>query len=146
VKTKKIKAPTPETAKATADENAGAAPVLESRPADQPVNIVGKTGKSKSADETQVAAADPVSEAPAVGGYSVQIASTPSPEAAKSTYAALSRKFGGVLGGRGVNVQKADVAGKGTVYRVRIPAGSKQEAAALCQQYKSAGGNCFITK
>jgi SPOR domain len=146
VKTKKIKAPAAETTKATIEENTGAAPVLESRPADQPVNIVGKTGKTPAQPETQVAAADPVAEVPASGSYSMQIASTPSPEAAKSTYVALTRKFGSVLIGRGVNVQKAEVAGKGTVYRVRIPAGSKQEAAALCQQYKSAGGNCFITK
>lgn len=146
VKTKKIKAPAAETAKATPEENTSAAPVLESRPADQPVNIVGKTGKTPAEPETQVAAADPVAEVPASGSYSMQIASTPSPEAAKSTYVALTRKFGGVLIGRGVNVQKAEVAGKGTVYRVRIPAGSKQDATALCQQYKSAGGNCFITK
>jgi SPOR domain len=143
VKTKKIKAPAAETEAAT-----GAAPVLESRPSDQPVNIVGKTGDAApaAAGETQVAAANPVAEPAPAGSYSMQIASTPSPEAAKSTYAALSRKFGDVLGGRGVNVQKAEVAGKGTVYRVRIPAGSKQEAAALCAQYKSAGGNCFISK
>ncbi|MGL4490098.1 MAG: SPOR domain-containing protein, partial [Rhizobiaceae bacterium] len=82
----------------------------------------------------------------AAGTYSVQIASTPSPEAAKSTYVALTRKYGEVLIGRGVSVQKAQVEGKGTVYRVRIPAGTKQEANALCKQYKAAGGNCFITK
>jgi hypothetical protein len=151
VKIKKIKAVEAQVAKAAPDniaaqEPSNVAPVLESRPADQPVNIIGKTGKAAAIAETQVAAADPVQTPAPAGSYSIQIASTPSPEAAKSTYAALSRKFGGVLGGRGVNVQRADVAGKGTVYRVRIPAGSKQEAAALCQQYKSAGGNCFITK
>jgi SPOR domain len=109
------------------------------------VNIVGQTGGQQPAGETQVAAADPA-PAPAAGAYSIQIASTPSPEAAKSTYAALSRKFGGVIGGKGVNIQKANVEGKGTVYRVRIPAGSKQDATALCSQYKSAGGSCFVTR
>lgn len=145
VKTKKIKAPVEETAAAAP---ADAAPVLESRPSDQPVNIVGKTGGADNAapaQDVQVAAAD-ATPAPSAGGYAIQIASTPSPEAAKSTYAALSRKFGGVIGGRGVNIQKAQVDGKGTVYRVRIPAGSKQEAAALCAQYKASGGNCFVTK
>lgn len=141
VKTKKIKAPAAEEVAAPAVE---AVPVAE-RPADQPVNIVGQTGGQQSGGETQVAAAD-AAPAPVAGAYSIQIASTPSPEAAKSTYAALSRKFGGVIGGRGVNIQKADVEGKGTVYRVRIPAGSKQDAAALCAQYKSAGGNCFVTR
>ncbi len=144
VKTKKIKAPVEETASLDADPKSNAAPILESRPADQPVNIVGKTGNADAAAETQVAAAD-ATPAP-TGSYSVQIASTPSPEAAKSTYVALTRKYGSVLVGRGVNVQKAEVAGKGTVYRVRIPAGSKQDAAALCKEYKAAGGNCFVTK
>lgn len=143
VKTKKIKAPAVEEAAAPAAP-ADSAPFGE-RPADQPVNIVGQTGGQRPAAETQVAAADPA-PAPAAGAYSIQIASTPSPEAAKSTYAALSRKFGGVIGGKGVNIQKANVEGKGTVYRVRIPAGSKQNAAALCSDYKAAGGSCFVTK
>jgi hypothetical protein len=146
VKTKKIKAPAAELAP-EAQEASNGAPVLEERPSDQPVNIVGSTAKNAApaaAEETQVAAAD-ASPTP-TGSYSIQIASTPSPEAAKATFAALNRKFSGVLGGRGVNVQKAEVAGKGTVYRVRIPAGSKQEAAALCKRYESAGGSCFVTK
>ncbi len=148
VKTKKIKAPAAETVASTTPSDG--APVLESRPADQPVTIVGKTGGKKAAanapaEDVQVASAD-VAPAATAGGYAIQIASTPSPEAAKSTYAALNRKFLSVIGGRGVNIQKADVAGKGTVYRVRIPAGSKQEAAALCSQYKASGGNCFVTK
>ncbi len=145
VKTKKIKAPAAEKVAAVAAQDGGA-PVLESRPADQPVTIVGKTGGQKAAaDETLVASADPA-PAPASGSYSIQIASTPSPEAAKSTYAALSRKFGGVIGGKGVNILKAEVDGKGTVYRVRIPAGSKQAATSMCAKYKSSGGNCFVTK
>ena len=144
VKTKKIKAPVAEEVTAAPAETADAAPFGE-RPADQPVTIVGQTGGQKTPAETQVASADP-RPAPANGAYSIQIASTPSPEAAKSTYAALSRKFGGVIGGKGVNIQKANVEGKGTVYRVRIPAGTKQEATALCSDYKSAGGNCFVTR
>jgi hypothetical protein len=145
VKAKKIKPPVAEKAAASAEAVPvpGEAGPIGERPADQPVNIVGQTGGQQPAAETQVAAADP---APASGAYSIQIASTPSPEAAKSTYAALSRKFGGVIGGKGVNIQKANVEGKGTVYRVRIPAGSKQNAAALCSEYKSAGGSCFVTK
>ncbi|MGB8817619.1 MAG: SPOR domain-containing protein [Rhizobiaceae bacterium] len=143
VKTKKIKAPA--AAKVEAAAPADAVPVIESRPSDQPVTIVGKTGGQQAAAETQVASAD-AAPAPTAGGYSIQIASTPSPEAAKSTYAALSRKFGSVIGGKGVSIQKAAVEGKGTVYRVRIPAGSKQNAAAMCAKYKSAGGSCFVTK
>ncbi len=152
VKTKKIKAPKSESETLNADAATGAAPIIDARPADQPVTIVGKTGGKKPAAETQVAAADAAPQPTAdqtpaaTGAYVIQIASTPSAEAAKATYAALSRKFSGVIGGRGVNIQQAEVAGKGTVFRVRINAGSKQDATALCSQYKSSGGSCFVSK
>lgn len=58
----------------------------------------------------------------------------------------LSAKYGNVLGGRNAKIQKADIPGKGTFYRVRVPAGSKQEATALCAKYKSAGGQCLVAK
>jgi hypothetical protein len=101
---------------------------------------------AKPVKDVDVTALDPIASKPANGDYFIQIASTPSQEAAKSTYAALTRKYGDVLTGYGMNVQKADIAGKGTVYRIRIPAGSKDEAANLCVSYKSLGGNCFVTK
>jgi hypothetical protein len=143
VKTKKIKPPVDEAQAAAVPADAG--PVGE-RPADQPVTIVGQTGGQNAGGEQQVASAADAATQAGAGGYAIQIASTPSPEAAKSTYAALTRKYGGVISGRGVSIQKADVDGKGTVYRVRIPAGSKQEAAALCARYKASGGSCFVTK
>ncbi len=152
VKTKKIKAPATGVAAKKDDAGSGTAPVIEGRPADQPVTIVGKTGGKKVVTDAQVAALaasqQPVADQSpvATGAFVMQIASTPSADAAKATYAALSRKFSGVLGGRGVNIQQAEVAGKGTVFRIRIPAGSKQDANALCAQYKSSGGSCFVSK
>jgi hypothetical protein len=38
------------------------------------------------------------------------------------------------------------VAGKGTFYRVRVAADSRAEAISLCEKYKAAGGNCFVSK
>jgi hypothetical protein len=82
----------------------------------------------------------------APGSYVVQIASLPSEGEAQKSYNSLSGKFGSVIGGRGVDIKKAEIAGKGTYYRVRIPAGSKQEANELCARYKSAGGSCLVTR
>ncbi|OWV94439.1 sporulation protein [Rhizobium sp. R72] len=82
----------------------------------------------------------------AAGGYGVQIASLPSEDEAKKSYASLSKKFASVLAGRSYEIRKADIAGKGTFYRVRIPAGSKDEAAAVCEKYRAAGGSCLISK
>jgi SPOR domain len=128
-------------------------PLVDARPADQPVNIVAKTGKTPAAGALAEAAAAVVAEpaapaAPAASGgsYVVQIASAPSPDQAQSTYASLNRKFGKIIGGRDMNIQKADIPGKGTFYRVRIAAGSKKEAAALCAKYKSAGGQCLVAR
>ena len=45
----------------------------------------------------------------------------------------LARRYGSVLGGRGVNIVKAEIAGKGTFWRVRVPAGSRNEAISLCE-------------
>lgn len=80
------------------------------------------------------------------GSYVVQISSLPSEAEAQKSYDNLSRKFADIIGGRGVDIRKAEIAGKGTYYRVRIPAGSREEANALCSRYKSAGGSCLVTK
>lgn len=126
------------------------APVVPSRPAEQPVRIVGSTVKTPAAPQpnTQVASAAgaATTAAASAGGYAIQIASTPTPEDAKKSYANLSRKFAGVIGGRGVDIRRADVPGKGTFYRVRVNAGSKENALALCTKYKAAGGSCFVTQ
>jgi hypothetical protein len=80
------------------------------------------------------------------GSWSVQIASQPSADSAKSTYQDLAQRYGSVLGGRGVNIVKADIEGKGTYWRVRVPAKSRNDAIGLCNDYKAAGGTCFVSK
>jgi cell division septation protein DedD len=148
VKTKKI---TQKQTKQAQSQDVAAAniPLVDARPSDQPVNIVAKTGKTPTAPAQEEANNSVVAapSAPASGGsYVIQIASAPSPDQAEATYASLNRKFGRIIGGRGMNIQKADIPGKGTFYRVRISAGSKQEAAALCAKYKSAGGQCLVAR
>lgn len=98
---------------------------------------------SASADDL---AAKPAVTATTTEGWSVQIASQPSEAAARSSYADLARRFGGVLGGHDVAIVKAEVAGKGTFWRVRVPAETRSAAVNLCTSYKSAGGNCFVSK
>ncbi|MBY5361109.1 sporulation protein [Rhizobium leguminosarum] len=136
---------------------ADTAPIPTARPADQPVNVVGTVTEkgnvrppAQQPKTTEVAAAAPVAAKPpqaaSAGGYGIQIASLPSEDEATKSYANLSKKFASVLGGRSHEIRRADIAGKGTFYRVRIPAGSKDEAAALCEQYRAAGGSCLISK
>lgn len=117
-----------------------AAPVAPQRPSDQPVDIAGEVKPQAQ----QVAAA----QAPAAtaAGWSMQIASQPTVEGAQSTYQDLARRYSNVLAGRSANIVKADVAGKGTFYRVRVMAQSREDAIKLCTSYKAAGGNCFVSK
>ena len=82
----------------------------------------------------------------AASGWSVQIASQPSLEAAQQSYQSMAQRYGTMLQGKGVNIVKAEVSGKGTYYRVRIPAASKNDAVALCERLKSQGGTCFVSQ
>jgi hypothetical protein len=142
-------------------------PVPSARPAEQPVRVVAAVSEQGNVQNgtrpTAQAPLAPAAAAPAAvqtaslqpqkpaassaaGGYFIQIASLPSEADAQKSYRNLSSKFSGVIGGRGVDIARADVAGKGTFYRVRIPAGSKDEAAAMCEKYRSAGGTCLIAR
>ncbi len=125
------------------------APVPAGRPAAQaPATPAAPVAVAPAAPK-EVAAVPPAAPQPTAavaGGYGVQIASLPSEAEAKKTFASLSKKFPGVLSGRSYEVRKAEIAGKGTFYRLRIPAGSKDEAAAICEKYRAAGGSCLISK
>lgn len=154
-------------AAASATETAVAAPkapVPTARPAEQPVNVVGAVTAQGNVRQPPAAAAPapaPAATPPATakvtaaaapaasvtvpaGGYVIQIASLPSEAEAQKSYKNMLAKFANVIGGRGVDIKKAEIAGKGTYYRVRIPAGSKADAVALCERFRSAGGSCLV--
>ena len=137
------------------------APVPTTRPADQPVNVVGTVtdqgnvrpvAPAQPAAQAEVAAASPAAPTPApatsapAGSFGVQIASLPSEADAQKSYRNLSSKFGNVLGGKPWEIRPAAIPGKGTFYRVRIVAGSKDDAVALCERYRAAGGSCLVSR
>lgn len=80
------------------------------------------------------------------GAWTMQIASEGSEAAAQAAYKKLLARHGKLLDGKGVNIVKAEIEGKGTRWRVRIPIETRGEAAGLCSKYKSAGGSCFVSK
>jgi hypothetical protein len=80
------------------------------------------------------------------GEWAVQLASQRSAEDAQATFQNLKQKFPNVLDGKPMSVQRAEVSGKGVFYRVRVPTQTKEEAVALCDELKAAGGSCFITR
>ncbi len=113
------------------------APIAPLRPADQPIDVVGEVKPDRVAAAT-TAAPD--------GNWAMQIASQPSEAAAQSSYQDLARRYGSVLQGKEVNIVKAEISGKGTFWRVRVPAATRNEAISLCENYKAAGGNCFVSR
>ncbi|ESZ10833.1 SPOR domain-containing protein [Mesorhizobium sp. L48C026A00] len=115
-------------------------PVAPQRPSDQPVDVVGEVKPD------QVASISPAAASTGGGSWSMQIASQPTVESAQSTYQDLQRRYGSVLSGHTANIVKAEIAGKGTFYRVRVPAKSRNDAISLCTDYKAAGGNCFVSR
>ncbi|UVK45760.1 SPOR domain-containing protein [Mesorhizobium sp. AR07] len=127
-------------AKAQSANTPAKVPVAPQRPSDQPVDVVGEVKPD------QVASIDPASTATGGGSWSMQIASQPTVESAQSSYQDLQRRYGSVLAGRTANIVKAEIAGKGTFYRVRVPAQSRNDAINLCTSYKAAGGNCFVSR
>jgi hypothetical protein len=134
----------------TAPAAAVRAPVPATRPSAQPANVVASVSDQGNV-RTAAPAAAPAAQNTQVaslgeGGYVIQIASLPSQADAQKSYQSLSNKFGSVIGGRGVDIKAAEIAGKGTFYRVRIPAGSKEQAVALCEKYRSAGGSCLVAR
>jgi hypothetical protein len=86
------------------------------------------------------------SEAPVPGGgFAVQLGAPGSEAEARSTFAALQRKYPGELGGQSPLIRKADVNGR-EVYRLRVGPLSRDGATSLCTRLKSAGGNCFVAQ
>lgn len=124
-----------------------AAPVPTARPSRQPTNVVASAADTAARPiQTPAPTAAPAASSGA-GGYYIQVASLPSEAEAQKSYANISSKFASVVSGRAHDIARADIAGKGTYYRVRIAAGStKDEAAALCERYRAAGGTCLIAR
>lgn len=111
----------------------------------EPAPVRAEPAPQPAAPAVQEASA-PAATAPVAGLWTVQIASQPTREGAQASYEDLARRYGGVLGGKGVNIIQAEVSGKGTMWRVRVPAASKNDANILCAKLKTAGGSCFVTQ
>ncbi|MEL6919607.1 MAG: SPOR domain-containing protein [Pseudomonadota bacterium] len=130
------------------------------RPAEQPVNIINPQPAAAPAPapapatppvQTASAPAAPAAVAPAPvatpgSPFKVQIASLPTQSAAQQTSANLLSRFRNVLGGRGVAIRQADIPGRGTFYRIQVDAASREDANSLCARYRSAGGDCLVTR
>jgi tetratricopeptide (TPR) repeat protein len=101
----------------------------------------------------KIIAVEPVPDAPAaetappsLAGWSVQVASATSEDAAWSTWKKMKARHR-LLSGKTPVVVKADLGTKGTYYRVRLTGYDNQgDAKSACSKLKSKGVTCFISK
>lgn len=117
-------------------------------PSSGPLDLTTAAAKTQTSAPTQVAGL-PAASQPASGGSAgayVQLSSQRTEEAARSAFVALQRKFPSILGSAVADIQQADLGSKGVYYRARVGAPSKDAAVALCEQLRSAGGDCLIAR
>lgn len=135
----------------TASVNVAPAPKPAApKPAAQPVAVQPAPAAVDPNAPTQIANlnAAPASATPSVSSseWKVQVSSQRSRDAAEASFKNIQGRFASVLSGRSANIERADVDGKGTFYRVKILADSKSAASDICSRLKSAGGSCFVTR
>jgi hypothetical protein len=150
---------------ATADAEDDAAPAPAARSAvrqaapasgNAPLSLnpdASAAARASAAPARTAAVAPPVQPAPAASsgtagpGSYVQVSSQRSEAEAQSAFRSLQAKYPTQLGGRQLQILKADLGTKGTYYRAAVgPFGNANEAAELCSSLKSAGGQCLIQR
>ncbi|MEI2806737.1 MAG: SPOR domain-containing protein [Albidovulum sp.] len=91
-------------------------------------------------------AAEPQADAPKISGWSVQLASAATEDAAWSTWKKMQAQHKALAAKEPV-VVKADLGTKGIFYRVRLVGFDTQsDASSECSRLKSKGVKCYISK
>jgi cell division protein FtsN len=122
-----VAAPAPETAKPPSPTPAQIAAVAPPKPAPTPV--------------------EPVAATPApVGAGLLQIGAYKSSAEAEAAWTGYKHKHASLVGSLSSDVKRVDLGAKGTWFRLRIVAGTKAEASALCTKLKAEGGDCLLAK
>jgi cell division protein FtsN len=87
----------------------------------------------------------PLAQAPARGGYFVQVSSQRSEGDASAALRNLQAKYPSLLGGQPATIRRAELGERGVFYRAMIgPYASREQATQLCNSLKAAGGDCLV--
>jgi outer membrane biosynthesis protein TonB len=84
--------------------------------------------------------------APPAGAGLLQIGAYKSEAEANTAWKTYKGKHSSLLSGLSPDVKQVDLGAKGTWYRLRIVAGSKDDASSLCTKLKGEGGDCLLAK
>ena len=125
-------------------------PAAAAPPAPPPAEPVA--GSEPAAPE-QPAAAEPAAPAPApapqiaAGDFLIQLASLTSQDAAQRAWSTLQQKHASLLGDMALNIQEANIEGKGTYYRVQAgPLPNRATADDMCARLKAEQQDCIVVK
>jgi cell division septation protein DedD len=134
---------------ATADNPAKATAVAPPKAKFSPeeANVAGtpESAGAKTTPHTTKPAKAEAGEARVLGGlFAVQLGVAGSKAEARDIMRKVASKYGSQIGGRRLGYHHVKDGNK-SVYRVDVGGMSKEAAAAICKQVKSAGGNCFVT-
>ncbi|MEO0495992.1 MAG: caspase family protein [Pseudomonadota bacterium] len=78
--------------------------------------------------------------------FFVQLSAQRSLYAAHASFADIQRRHSKVLSSLTPDIQKSEIPGRGTYYRVRVRMGSRASASSLCERLKRAGDSCFVSR
>ena len=121
--------------------------ILAPTPLPRPSNrtaMVGGSAQPVSLTPLQPEPAAAISGGGDAAAY-VQLSSQRSEGDAQTSLRQAQSRFGSLLQGNALEIQRADLGQKGIYFRVRLPAGSLQEATSICASIKANGGDCFAT-
>lgn len=127
-----------EAAKAAADKDAAA----KAKPAPMPAKAERKTASASA--KAPAAAPKAAPAAAAAASAMIQLGAFSSDAAAAKAWTNLSKRFA-YLADLNKSVSPAKV-GDGTVYRLRVSAGTAANAANLCGKLRVAGENCVVVR
>ena len=127
-----------EAAKAAADKDAAA----KAKPAPMPAKAEPKTASASA--KAPAAAPKAAPAAAAAASAMIQLGAFSSDAAAAKAWTNLSKRFA-YLADLNKSVSPAKV-GDGTVYRLRVSAGTAANAANLCGKLRVAGENCVVVR
>lgn len=116
---------------------------LRQPPPPEPAPTAVATAPARAA---QPVAAAPVTPQAAAGRYRVQLASMGSQAAARQEWLRLQRQVPDLLSTLPVTIERAEIAGRGTFFRVQAGGMGRADANRLCNQLKGRGLSCLIVR
>lgn len=121
------------------------APTPLPRPTNRSAMVGGSEQQASAPASTPLAAAPVTTSSGGNAAAYVQLSSQRSEGDAQASLNRVQSRYGSLLNGNSLEIQRADLGQKGIYYRVRLPAASLQEATSICASIKANGGDCFAT-